>query len=280
VSGQFLPAYGPAAPQARLAAPVYPSDDVVTAEALALMAVLARAHGHSRDVLLEARRRRRQEIADGAAPGLTQETAPVNEGDGTIPANPLALMDRQVEIRGPANPKLTVSALKSGTRVLMADLGHSLSPTWGDTVEGHRALTEVARGDLKFQLEPGEEKRSQEGKLALTVQPRGLHLIESHVLVDGVDVAATLFDISLLALHIAPILSSRGSGLYLHMPELEHHHETEWWDAVLADVERRCLLPASCIRVTVLLEHVPTSFEIGEILFPLRDRVIGLNSIQ
>ena len=279
MSTPLSPAYGRQAPHAQLANGATRADDILTPDALALVAALARAHGASRDVLLEARTRRRQEIGAGAVPDLLPATAAVREGDWTIGGGvPSDLMDRRVEITGPANAKLMVSALNSGASVFMADLEDSLSPTWDNITGGHRALAAAARGQLQFLTESGEVKRPHEGGATLTVRPRGLHLPEPRALVDGVEVAATLFDVALLALHMAPPLHGRGTGLYLYIPKLENHHEAQWWDAVLADVERRCLLPANSIRVTVLIEHVLAAFEMDEILFAFRDRVTGLNA--
>jgi malate synthase len=278
VRPSFSPAFGCTPPHAGLADGVAPASDVVTPEALSLLADLARAHGTSRQVLLDERVRRRQLIAQGDIPSLSPNTADIRDAEWSIGAIPRDLTDRRVEITGPANPKLMVSALNSGASVFMADLEDSLSPTWDNIVGGHRALAAAAARTLTFEVESGQVKRLNDHTATLTVRPRGLHLPESRVLVDGAEVSASLFDVALLSLRLARTLMEAGSGLYLYLPKMENHHEAQWWDAVLADAERRCALPPNSIRVTVLIEHVLAAFEMDEILFSLRDRVTGLNA--
>jgi malate synthase len=278
VSPPFAPAFGATAPLASRADGAEPADDVLTADAMDLIAMLVRAHGASRDVLLGERLLRRERLQQGAVPGLLPNTAAIRAADWATASIPHDLLDRRVEITGPATAKMMVSALNSGASVFMADLEDALSPTWANIVSGHRALAHAARGTLAVETEGGDVKRPEPNCATLTVRPRGLHLFEAHILVDGEAAPASLCDVALLALHMGPLLTARGSGLYLYLPKLENHHEAQWWDAVLADAERRCHLPANSIRVTVLIEHVLAAFEMDEILFFLRDRITGLNA--
>ena len=281
MSRSFSPAYGAIPPQAILAdgARIDGVHDVVTDEALALVAALSRAHGHSRDVLLAARRERRRVIArDGLVPGLLPETAGIRQAQWTVAPVPPDLARRRVEITAPADPTRLVSALNSGAGVCLADLDDAPSPTWTSVVGGHRALADAARGTLSVETEDGATRRPEPGAATLTVRPRRLHVPEPSVLVDGDPAAACVVDVALLALHLADALAARGSGLYLSLPTMDNHHEAQWWDAVLADAERRCALPANSIRVTVVIEHILAVLEMNEILFFLRDRITGLHA--
>jgi malate synthase len=171
-----------------------------------------------------------------------------------------------------------VSALNSGAKVFMADFEDSLSPTWSNVVEGQLNVRDAADRTLRFERPDGELDVLGEQLATLVVRPRGLHLEESHVHVDGRPPGAALFDVTLAALHSAESLAARGSGLYLYLPKLESHHEAEWWDAVLADLERRLGLPVASIKVTVLVETILAALEMDEILYALRARIVALNA--
>ena len=277
----FSPAYGAFPPDATLAegAGIEGVRDVVTDEALTLVAALSRAHGHSRDLLLAARQERRRAIArDGLVPGLLPGTADVRQAQWTVAPAPPDLAHRRVEITTPADPTRLVAALNSGASVCVADLDGALSPTWADVVGGHRALAAATRRSLPVPTEDGATGRPGPGAATLTVRPRGLRSPEPSVLVDDEAAAACVVDVALLAVQVADALAARGSGLYLSLPEMENHHEAQWWDAVLADAERRCALPANSIRVTVVVEHILAVLEMDEILFFLRDRITGLSA--
>jgi malate synthase len=239
---------------------------------------VVRAHGATRELLLAARIQRREALRLGAVPDLNASTSAIRDSAWSVAPSPHDLQNRRVEITGPAHAKLMISALNSGASVFMADLEDALSPSWDNIVGGHRALAAAAVGTLQWASDTGELRRPNSTAATLTVRPRGLHLLESHVEVDGVAAPAGLCDVALLAHNVAAGLAKAGSGLYLYLPKLENHHEAQWWDAVLADLEWRCQLPANSIRVTVLIEHVLAAFEMEEILFSLRDRVTGLNA--
>jgi len=255
-----------------------PVEDVLTPTALDLLGTMSRVHDHSRRGLLEARAARAAEISAGELPGLDPRTEWIRDGDWTVSAAPTDLADRRVEITGPVDRKMMVSALNSGAKVFMADFEDSLSPTWTNVIEGQRNLRDAAALTLTFQRPDGSVDELSEQIATLVVRPRGLHLSESHIGMDRTPMGAALFDVTLAALHSAERFSARGSGLYLYLPKLESHHEAEWWDAVLADLERRLGLPVASIKVTVLVETVLAALEMDEILYALRERIVGLNA--
>jgi malate synthase len=251
---------------------------VLTADALGLVAILQRTYGHGRSVLLRRRRERAEALRAGVRPGLDPATADIRDGNWRVPPAPPDLADRRCEITGPADRKMMVSALNSGARVFLCDLEDALAPTWSNIVEGHRNIRDRALGRLSFTREDGRVDSVAEGAATLVVRPRGLHLDEARVQVDGGPVAAGLFDVAVAATLAGPGLVAQGSGLYLYLPKMESWHEAQWWDALLGDVERRVGLPPRSIRVTVLIETITAAFEMEEILFALRERAVGLNA--
>jgi malate synthase len=253
-------------------------ESVLTPEVLDLVALVQRVHRPSLDALLERRTERAAAIADGADPGPDPDAAAVRAGDWQVEPAPPYLRDRRVEITGPADRKMMVSALNSGAQVFMADLEDSLSPTWANIVDGHANLRDAAAGTLTFTRPDGSIDEVGPDAATLVVRPRGLHLLERHVTVDGAMVTAALFDVAVAASHCADALTERGAGLALYLPKLEGRREAEWWDAVLADLERRLGLPVASIKVTVLVETILAAVEMDEILFALRERITGLNA--
>ncbi|MEO5900517.1 MAG: malate synthase A [Ilumatobacteraceae bacterium] len=255
-----------------------PTAEVLTAEALDLVAVMQRSHDHARRLLLERRAERAARLRSGEQPGLLAETAWIRDGDWQVRPAPTDLTDRRCEITGPCDRKMMISALNSGARVFMADLEDSLSPTWANVIEGQRNLRDASDATISFTRPDGSVDTLAATTATLVVRSRGLHMTERHVAVDDREVSASLFDVTLAAFHCAARATARGSGLYLYLPKIESHHEAEWWDAVLADLERRLGLPYASIRVTVLIETILAAYEMEEILYALRDRVTGLNA--
>jgi len=254
------------------------AEDVCTPEALDLVARLTRAHGHARELLLTQRSIRAATYLEGAKPGFSAATATIRNGTWRVAPAPQDLADRRCEITGPADRKMIVSALNSGARGFMADLEDSLSPTWPNITAGHRNLRDASDLSISFERPDGRIDVVHPDHATLLVRPRGLHLPETRVIADGRTVAASIFDVALLGLHVAGRREARGSGLYLYLPKIESHHEAQWWDALLADVERRCGLKPNSIRVSVLIETAPAAYEMEEILFALRDRITALNA--
>ena len=253
-------------------------DDVLADDARTLVGAMARAHDPARRGLLEARAVRAVALRAGAPLELDPTTAWIRDGDWSVAPAPADLRDRRVEITGPVDRKMMVSALNCGARVFMADLEDSLSPTWANVVAGHQNVRDALAGTLRFERPDGRVDTVVDDPATLVIRPRGLHLDERHVLTDARPVGASLFDVTVAAFHGARAAADHGSGLYLYLPKLEHHREAAWWDTVLSDLERRLDLEAGSIKVTVLVETILAAFEMDEILYALRDRIVGLNA--
>jgi len=249
-----------------------PADrDVLSTEALDFVAVLQRELGPRRAELLSLRRERR------GRPDFLAETRPVRDGDWHVAPPPHDLLDRRVEITGPVDRKLMINALNSGARVFMADFEDSCSPTWQNVVDGQRNLIDAARGTISLET-PEKSYRLDEEPATLVVRPRGWHLHERHVLVDGEPVSASFFDFGLACFHNAAALLERGSGPYYYLPKLESHLEARLWNRAFEVAEEHLALPPASIRATVLIETILAAFEMDEILWELRERSAGLNA--
>ena len=251
---------------------------ILTFEALALVADLERAFRGRRRELLDRRRQRQQQFDAGERPDFLPETAEVRAGDwriGTIPAD---LLDRRVEITGPVDRKRIVNALNSGASVFMADFEDASSPTWANVVDGQVHLRDAVRRAIDFvHPDTGKVYALSSDPATLVARPRGWHLDEKHVLVDGEPVSASLFDFALYAFHNAAELIARGSGPYFYLPKLESHLEARLWNDAFVATQRALELPEGTIKATVLIETLPAAFEMDEILWELRDHVVGLN---
>ena len=254
------------------------SEVVLTKEALAFVAELQRRFGGRRLELLEARHARQARLDAGQMPTFLSETADMRSADWHVANAPKDLDDRRVEITGPAEPKMMINALNSGARVFMADLEDSLSPTWANVVGGQSALRDAVRRTLTFDSPEGKAYRLKERIATLVVRPRGWHLEEAHVLVDGAPVSASLFDFGLYLFHNGQELLHRGSGPYLYLPKLESHLEARLWNEVFAFAQERLGIPRGTIRATVLIETILAAFEMDEILYELREHSAGLNA--
>jgi malate synthase len=247
------------------------ADEVLSSEALAFVGLLQRELAPRRAELL-ARRRERT-----GRPGFLDETLSVREGDWRVAPPPPDLLDRRVEITGPVDRKMMINALNSGARIFMADVEDSCSPTWGNVVDGQRNLIDAVRGTIS--LETSEKSyRLAEETATLLVRPRGWHLDERHVLIDGEPVSASLFDFGLACFHNAREALERGSGPYYYLPKLESHLEARLWNDAFELAEQELQLPHASIRATVLIETILAAFEMEEILWELRERSAGLNA--
>ncbi len=249
---------------------------VLTPEALAFVAGLARRYHWELEVLLAKREERQLRFDQGARPAPLAETVAIREGDWRVAPLPADLRDRRVEITGPPDRKMLINALNSGARVHMSDFEDSLAPTPANLLEGQANLIDAVRGELRHR-EGGKSYQLAPKTAVLMVRPRGLHLTEQHLRVDGLPVPAALFDAGLFLFHNAAELIARGSGPYLYLPKLEHHSEARWWNRVLARAEKELGLAPGCIRTTMLIETLPAAFQMDEILYELRDRAVGLN---
>ncbi len=264
----------------RLLGPGVPgaSERVLTADALAFVAALEREFRPRRAEILAARVARQARLDAGERPDFLAETASIRESDWWVAIAPADLLDRRVEITGPAEPKMMINALNSGARVFMADLEDSLSPTWSNVVGGQAALMDAVRRQLVFDSPEGKEYRLGERLATLVVRPRGWHLVERHVEVDGAPVSASLFDFGLHVFHNGPEALRRGAGPYFYLAKLESHLEARLWNDVFLFAQTALSIPSGSIRATVLIETVTAAFEMDEILYELREHASGLNA--
>ncbi len=253
-------------------------DEILTPEALGLVAELQRELGAERIACLERRREREARLAEGEQLDFLSETRSVREGDWRVASVPDDLQDRRVEITGPTQTKMTINALNSGARGWMADFEDSSSPTWGNVVGGHLNLVDAIEGTIEHSEPDGREYRLEEETATILIRPRGWHLTDKHVLVDGRRVAGGLLDFGLFMANEAPRLLERGSGPYLYLPKMESHLEARLWNSAFELAQDRLGMPRGTIKATVLIETIPAAFEMDEILYELRDHSAGLNA--
>jgi len=280
--GRPFPASRAAAPRAAglvLTERVAGQEQLLPAPPLGLLGSLPRAIEPGRRARLAARRERQAWFDGGGLPGFREDTAHIRQGGWTVAPIPPALQDRRVEITGPTDPRTVINALNSGANCYMADFEDATSPTWRNLLAGQRALAEAVAGTLAFTAGNGRHYRLRpsEERAVLIVRPRGWHLDEKHVRVDGEPVAGALFDMAVFAWHNARTLAANDRGPYFYLPKLQCMEEAELWEAALSHVEAVLGLPHGQMKVTVLIETLPAAFEMDEILYALRDRAVGLN---
>jgi malate synthase len=259
-----------------------PADDagarILTGDALALLAELHRKFNPIRLELLAARAERRERIAAGELPGFLEETRRVREDPSwRVAPAPRDLLDRRVEIRGSVDRKTAINALNSGAQMFMADFEDANAPTWRNCVAGQANLIDAV--DRTISLDIGDKRyRLHDDIATLLVRPRGWHLDEKHVVVDGEPISAGLFDFGLFLFHCGQRLLDEGSGPYLYLPELESHLEARLWNDVFVHAQERLSIPRGTIRATVFVETILAAFEMDEILYELREHAAGLNA--
>lgn len=254
-------------------------DALLTPEALALLAGLHRRFEARRQALLEARRERQAFFDNGGLPDFREDTRAIREGDWRVAPLPAALQDRRVEITGPVDPKMVINALNSGASCYMADFEDSTAPTWPNLILGQRSLREATAGTLEFVNEQGKRYALKPfaERSVLIVRPRGWHLDEKHVRIDGERLSGGLFDVGLFAFHNAKALAQIDRGPYFYLPKLQSMEEAALWQDALSYIESELGLPQGQLKVTVLIETLPAVFQMHEILHALRDRIAGLN---
>ena len=258
--------------------PVAEIERVLSPDALDFVADLQRRFGAQRRRILDERIERQARIDAGEPLDFRWDTAGIRADDWTVAPAPADFEDRRVEITGPAEPKMMINALNSGARVFMADLEDALSPTWANVVGGQAALIDAVRGTLEFTSPEGKAYRLGERVAQLVVRPRGWHLDEAHVQVDGEPVSASLFDAGLYLFHNAAERVRLGSGPYLYLPKLESSDEARLWNDVFVYAQEALGVPQGSVRATVLIETITAAFEMDEILWELRDHAAGLNA--
>ncbi|GAB2454192.1 malate synthase [Hymenobacter qilianensis] len=250
--------------------------EILTPSALAFVAELHRRFDRTRRDLLARRAARQRAFAAGILPDFLPETRLIREKPWTVAPLPADLLDRRVEITGPVERKMIINALNSGAKVFMADLEDSNAPTWVNVIGGQINLRDAVRRTISLST-PTKEYRLNEEVATLIVRPRGWHLLEKHVLVDGEPISAALFDFGLYFFHNAHELLARGSGPYFYLPKIESHLEARLWNDVFGIAQWSLKIPKGSIKATVLIETLPASFELNEILYELREHSAGLN---
>jgi malate synthase len=250
---------------------------VLTPDALAFVAELERRFGDRRRALLAERAQRQARLDAGERPEFPAETRAVREGSWQVAPTPPDLQRRRVEITGPVDRKMMINALNSGADCFMADLEDATSPTWANVVDGQANLMDAVRRTLALETE-GRAYHLKGTIATLLVRPRGWHLEEAHVEVDGRAMSGSLFDFGLYFFHNARETLARGTGPYFYLPKLESRHEARLWNDVFTFAQERLGVPHGSIRATVLIETVLAAFEMEEILHELRDHAAGLNA--
>ena len=262
----------------QVVAPIEPGwAEVLSPDALAFVEKLVRAFDGRREELLQRRVERQREIDRGEMPDFLAETVEIRRAGWAVAPIPEDLQDRRVEITGPVDRKMIINALNSGANVFMADFEDSNSPIWSNTVEGQVNLRDAVRRTITFTNPEGKHYALNDETAVLMVRPRGLHLVEKHIHLDGKPVSASLVDFGLFFFHNAQELVDRGSGPYFYVPKLESHVEARWWNDVFDLAQDELGISRGTIRATVLIETILAAFEMDEILYELREHSAGLN---
>jgi len=267
--GQGVEFRAPASPRA---------SEVLTPEAVGFVVSLQKEFNARRKTLLAARAQRQVRLDRGERPDFLPETQPVRDGQWTVAPLPNDLLDRRVEITGPVERKMIINALNSGAKVFMADFEDSTTPTWDNVIEGQINLRDAVRRTITF-TDPasGKNYKLNEKPAVLFVRPRGWHLEERHLLVDGEPMSGSIFDFGLYFFHNAKELLERGSGPYFYLPKMENYLEARLWNEIFERGEERLGIKRGSIKATVLIETILATFEMDEILYELREHSAGLN---
>src|SRR3984957_1653144 len=267
------------APRVEILGPyVERSDEVLTPLALQLLASLQRRFNGRRVELLAARERRQAEFAAGVMPDFLPETAAVRAADWSIAPIPADLADRRFQVIGPADRKTVINALNAPLRAFTADFEDSCSPTWSNMIRGQVNLTDAIRRTITFSdVVTGKVYRLSERTATVVMRPRGLHLPEKHVRINGETVSGALFDFALYIANNHLALAQRGTSPYFYLPKLESYLEARLWNDVFLAAQEALGLPRGTIKATVLIETLQAAFEMEEILFELREHAVGLN---
>ena len=252
--------------------------EILTPEALDFVANLQRKFGSAREELLAKRVERQKALDEGAKLDFLPETAHIRAGDWQVAPAPPDLLDRRVEITGPVDRKMIINALNSGAKVFMADFEDANSPTWTNVIEGQINLVDAIERSIEFLNPDGRVYRLNQDVATLLVRPRGWHLPENHVVVDGAPISASLLDFGLYFFHNARKLVDAGTGPYFYLPKLQSHLEARLWNDVFVFAQDQLGISQGTIKATVLVETILAAFEMEEILYELRDHSAGLNA--
>ena len=260
INGKFTPEYA----------------EILTPEALAFFAKLQRKHNERRKELLQKRVERQVRLDAGELPDFLPETKSIRESDWTVAPCPADIQDRRVEITGPVDRKMIINALNSGAKVFMADFEDSNAPTWENNISGQINLKDANNKTISLESN-GKSYKLNDQIAALFVRPRGWHLLEKHVLVDGEVASGSIWDFALYFFHNAKQRVASGSGVYFYLPKMESHLEARLWNDIFVDAQNELGIPQGSIKATVLIETIVATFELNEILFELKEHSAGLN---
>jgi malate synthase len=254
-------------------------DAILTDGALSFLADLHRNFEARRQALMKARVARQKRFDAGELPDFLPETRQIRDGQWKIAPIPVDLRDRRVEITGPVDRKMVINALNSGANVYLADFEDANSPTWDNNLEGQLNLKDRWDGKLDFtDPDSGKDYKLGDTLAVMLPRPRGWHLLEEHLTIDGKPVAGALFDFGLYIFHNHAALRAAGTAPYFYLPKLETHQEARLWNDVFVHAQKTLGLPQGTIKATVLIETLPAAFEMDEILWELRDHIAGLNA--
>lgn len=250
--------------------------NILTSEALTFIAELSRKFEPRRQAILATRKLRQQAFDAGTLPDFLTDTAHIRDGAWAVAACPADIDDRRVEITGPTDRKMVINAMNCGANTFMADFEDANCPTWQNMIEGQINLRDANLRTITFQQ--GEKHYQLNDKPAILFpRPRGWHLTEKHLLIDGAPVSASIFDFALYFFHNVKTLLARNSGVYFYLPKLESHHEAELWNDIFVAAQNALQVPQGSIKATVLIETIVAAFEMDEILYALREHSAGLN---
>lgn len=252
-------------------------EQILTPQAITFVAKLARKFENRRRELMAQRVKRQAEFDIGKLPDFLPETRSIRESEWSVGPIPSDLQDRRVEITGPTDRKMVINALNCGANVFMADFEDSNAPTWSNMIEGQINLCDAIRRSITFQSPEGKQYRLNPQTATLMVRPRGWHLLEQHMHIDGEPVSGAIFDFALYVFHNAKEAITRNTGPYFYLPKMESHLEARLWNDIFVMAQRELGLPLGTIKGTVLIETVLAAFEMDEILYELRDHCVGLN---
>lgn len=252
-------------------------EQILTPQAITFVAKLARKFENRRRELIAQRVKRQAEFDIGKLPDFLPETRSIRESEWSVGPIPSDLQDRRVEITGPTDRKMVINALNCGANVFMADFEDSNAPTWSNMIEGQINLCDAIRRSITFRSPEGKQYRLNPQTATLMVRPRGWHLLEQHMHIDGAPVSGAIFDFALYVFHNAKEAITRNTGPYFYLPKMESHLEARLWNDIFVMAQRELGLPLGTIKGTVLIETVLAAFEMDEILYELRDHCVGLN---
>ena len=252
--------------------------EILTEDAKAFLSALHENFNEKRLKLLNNRKLQQKLFDEGSTPQFPNETKVIREADWTASKIPSDLLDRRVEITGPVERKMVINALNSGAKTFMADFEDSNSPSWKNCIEGQYNLRDANKGTISYyDKAKGKSYEIKEKTAVLMVRPRGLHLNERHILINGEEISGSLVDFGLYVFHNSTTLLEKGTAPYFYLPKLEHYLEARWWNEVFDFAQDYLDIPKGTFKTTVLIETITASFQLDEIIYELRNHMVGLN---